>query len=55
MPNHRPALYRTLAQYFADKVAAVHAETKDAAPPTFTKHRRMQLLIFSEVSADDVR
>jgi len=44
-----------LAQFFADKVAAVRAETKDAAPPTFTQHRGTLLLSFSEVSADDVR
>ena len=43
-----------LAQFFADKVAAVHAETKDAAPPMFTQHRGPQLLSFSELSADDV-
>ena len=44
-----------LAQFFADKVAAVRAETKDAPPPTFTQYCGAQLLSFSEVSAEDVR
>ena len=53
LPNHRPA--SKLAQFLADKVAAVRADTKDAALPTFTQHRGTQLHSFSEVSADDVR
>ena len=44
-----------LAQFFADKVAAVRSETKDAPSPTFTQRSLTQLSSFNEVSAVDVR
>ena len=44
-----------LAQIFAEKVAAVRSETKDAPSSTFTQHSGTQLSSFSEVSAVDVQ
>ena len=44
-----------LAQFFADKVAAVRSETKDAPSPTFTQRSGTQLSSFNEASAVDVR
>ena len=44
-----------LGQYFIDKVDAVRAETKDAPPPTYTRHDGQQLCSFRVLSVDDVR
>jgi len=44
-----------LGQYFIDKVDVVRAETKDAPPPTYTRHDGQQLCSFRVLSVDDVR